>query len=73
MPYEGLTVINEHQLKSNGRKILENIMKLFSFNVERVIICSKDFDVLYKTVIPYFKDKSKNEIVYQGKSIFRGK
>lgn len=70
---KGFTTINEAQLKTEGREIMRKIRKVFSFYVTRVTICSKDFDVLFKAVFPSFQKDCKNEISFDGKSIFRGK
>jgi hypothetical protein len=73
MLYEVSPSINEAYLHEKGRNILKRIKKMFSFYVSKVTICSKDFDILLKSVNKSFQKDCKNEILYKGKSIFRGK
>lgn len=70
----GFTLINEPRLNSEGRKILKKIDDIFTFEtVRNVTICSKDFDILLKAVLPSYRDDCKDLIPYQGKQIVRGK
>lgn len=70
----GFTLINEPKLTFEGRKILKRINDIFSFEtVRNVTICSKDFDILLKAVLPSYRDDCKDLIPYQGKQIVRGK